>query len=434
MDNHTLSPSTPMPTSGNRDGAGVAATKPWRWVPSAWLAMGLAYTLVTNIAALLLRDLGLDGATAIACASALGAPYVVKPLYAPIVELRRTKRFFLLIAEIFVAAGLLAIALLLVGFPLRSPVNAVVVLLGVVAIAGSVQDIACEGIYLASLDRRRQALFSGVQSIFWNGAALIGGGALIAASGAGLWGWSGALALGALFYLVAPLWHRMTMPASARRGRTAGDPPHTLAAALATFPRRAHFWPSVALCLAFPVAAGLIEKTSMFFLIDSPAIGGLGLSRSLLGAFSTTAGFAGLFIGAALGSVALDRRDLPQLMLPMTLAASLPAAIYLALAVLPAMPPAAAAVALFADRALTSFGMVGYVVFLQRAFSPGPFPTTHYNLASGLKALTMMLAGAASGSIEHALGYASFFLLTLACALPALLLCRQQAVADATHD
>ena len=397
------------------------------WVPTAWLAMGLAYAIVTNVSALLLHDLGLGTADAIGWASLLGVAYVVKPLYAPVVELRRSKRFFLLLAQAALCACLLMTAAMLQWAPWA--LGLILLLFAATAFFGSVQDIACEGLYLTKLDPQRQGMFSGVQSVFWNGAALIGGGALIAISGLApapdhARGWALALALCGAVYAILAVWHRRTAPV----GRAYVQNETRLRDALTSFVRRPNFWPDIALCLAFPITAGLVDRIEPFFLIGAPRDGGLGLSREVLAGLYAGVGFGGLIVGATLGSLTLLRRGLEKSMLWMGLAASAPAAIYLMLALAPPTGGVTIACSVFAARALHAYGMVGYVVYLQRALSPGPYPTTHYNLASGLKALTMMSAGAASGYLQSQLGYAGNFATALACGLGVLVLCRPSQV------
>lgn len=405
--------------------------KPWCWIPSLWFSMGLIYALSTNVSELLLRDAGLTTVQAVACASLLCVPYIVKALYAPIVEMHRTKRFFVVVTQSILSIALLLLAALLVLWP--NQVIVLILFLGAIATIGSVQDIACDGTYLTELDRHGQGLFSGVQSVSWNGAALVGGGVLIAISGSGRYGWSIALVFCALLYAMAAIWHLKTMPLGISAKGSSGEPTQILAA-LPSFFRRPHFWPSMALCIGFPVTIGLIDKIEPFFFIDSTAAGGLGLDREILGSFYTTAGFGGLILGSVLGSVAMARRSLPQLMVPVGLGMMTPAAIYLLMASLPSVSPALAAAAFLLARASQAFGMIGYMVYLQRALSPGPFPITHFNLATALKALTMMLTGMASGQIQHVLGYRGFFAFALGCGLPLLAMCGNRRTSRATDE
>ena len=139
-------------------------------------------------------------------------------------------------------------------------------------------------------------------------------------------------------------------------------------------------------------------------------------------------------LGATLGGLLLVHRGLPRSMLMMGAAAIAPAPLYLVLSLLPAVPRPVVVASFLVARALLAFAMVGYVVFLQRALAPGPYPTSHYNLASGAKALTMVLTGVVSGPIQHLLGYRGVFAVALACGLPLISLCRPRRVASTTDE
>ena len=413
-----------------------ATSSPLRWVPSAWVGMGFAYAVVTNVSAVLLRDIGLNTALAIGWASALGIAYVVKPLYAPIVELNRTKRFFVLSAQLSLGFCFLAMAASVYGSP---SIVAVLLLLAIIALVGSVQDIASEGLYLTELNRRQQAALSGLQSIFWNGAALVGGGGLIALSNAGMGSsqkngraWAPALALSGVWFLVLALWHSRSMPEGTHIEWHPKDDMRSAGSALFSFHRRAYFWRSLAVCLAFPISTGLIERVELFFMIDPITAGGLALPRELAASLYTTAGLSGLVVGAAAGSLTIARQGLGKSMMLMGVTAITPAGIFLILAAATPVGLPAIGVAVFLARALLAFGMVGYVVYLQRALSPGQFPTTHYNLASGLKGLTMMLMGMISGALLPVMGYTSLFAVALFCGIPMLALCRHGPIDAAT--
>ena len=74
----------------------------------------------------------------------------------------------------------------------------------VVAFASATQDICVDGIYIATLDSKKQAAFIGVQGVFWNVGRLFGTALIVWAAGSfkedhGLsataaWGWALGLA------------------------------------------------------------------------------------------------------------------------------------------------------------------------------------------------------------------------------------------------
>ena len=68
------------------------------------------------------------------------------------------------------------------------------------------------------------------------------------------------------------------------------------------------------------------------------------------------------------------------------------------------------------------FGFVGIILFIMQVVAKGRFTTAHYALGTGVMQLGFILSGTWSGQIQTWLGYQTFFLWVLACALPVLVL------------
>ena len=90
------------------DAAAPPAFKnPFLWVPTSYLTMGLVYATVAAAASIMFKNLGMDNARATFWSSALGFPYILKFLWAPILELYRTKKFFVVLMQ-FLLSGVFA--------------------------------------------------------------------------------------------------------------------------------------------------------------------------------------------------------------------------------------------------------------------------------------------------------------------------------------
>src|SRR5262245_28186055 len=92
---------------------------PLTWVPTSYLAMGLVYVTVGNVANIMLSYLGFDNKEAAFWSSALGVPYIIKPLWAPLVELGRSKKYYVVLMQLLIA-GIVALAGLTLQLPARS--------------------------------------------------------------------------------------------------------------------------------------------------------------------------------------------------------------------------------------------------------------------------------------------------------------------------
>ena len=72
---------------------------PLLWVPSLYFAMGTPMIAVSVVSGIMYKDLGLTNTEIGIYTGALYLPWVLKPLWAPLVELFRTKKFFVLAME-----------------------------------------------------------------------------------------------------------------------------------------------------------------------------------------------------------------------------------------------------------------------------------------------------------------------------------------------
>jgi MFS transporter, PAT family, beta-lactamase induction signal transducer AmpG len=67
------------------------------------------------------------------------------------------------------------------------------------------------------------------------------------------------------------------------------------------------------------------------------------------------------------------------------------------------------------------FGAVAHMYYMMRQIAPGPYKTAHYAFATGTMGLTNFSCGFVSGKLQEAVGYQTFFLIVLICAIPGLL-------------
>ena len=86
---------------------------PLLWVPSGYFTMALGYVMLTSVTAIMFKNLGMDNGRAAQYSSLLILAYTVKPLFAPFVEMYRTKNFFVLCAQVAIGAGFAGVALLM---------------------------------------------------------------------------------------------------------------------------------------------------------------------------------------------------------------------------------------------------------------------------------------------------------------------------------
>ena len=85
------------------------AVSPWQWVPSLYFAQGIPYVVVMSVAVILFKRMGMSNTDIALYTSGLNLPWVIKPLWSPLVDLLKTKRWWIVVMQILVGAGLAGI-------------------------------------------------------------------------------------------------------------------------------------------------------------------------------------------------------------------------------------------------------------------------------------------------------------------------------------
>jgi MFS transporter, PAT family, beta-lactamase induction signal transducer AmpG len=380
---------------------------PFLWVPTSYLAMGLIYVTVSGVANIMFKNLGMDNAKAAFWSSLFILPYTLKPLWAPVVELYKTKKFFVLVTQFILVGTVLATALSL-RLPGTSYMLPLLVLLGLTGILGATQDMATDGVYVTTLGPAEQAKYLGVQSMCWNAGPILANGVLVRASGmleksSGSWNhaWMVVLMIIAGIMAAMAAYHFRMLP----QGAKALDAPKNVSQgmrsfvhAFSTFFQKKDIVLMMLFAFFFRFGYGFLEKMGPLFMIDTRANGGLGLSNEALGDIYGTFGTGAFMLGSILGGLFVSKLGLRRTLLTLCLCMNVPNAVfvYFSYAQPESYPLIATAVTL--EKFFWGFGAVGLMIYMMQQVSPGPYRTAHYTFGSALMGLNMMLTGMVSGS------------------------------------
>jgi PAT family beta-lactamase induction signal transducer AmpG len=407
----------------------VRRTHPLLWVPSLYFAMGTPMITVSVVAAIMYKNLGVSNAEIALYTGSMYLPWVIKPLWAPLVEMFRTKKFFVLAMELTMLVTLGCVAL---SLPLPNYMPWTLAFFWVTGFASATQDISADGVYISSMSRKEQAIYVGVQGICWNIGRIIAAGLLVSFTGylhdgAGMsWSRSWMLVMLILAGIMgaSAAWHWRVLPSGGRAAdapRSFSDAARTFADAFASFFTKKGIWLMIAFAFFYRFGEGLIEKIGPLFLLDSRQVGGLGLNNFDLGNINGTYGTIGFIGGALLGGFFSARMGLKRSILILCLALNVPHVTYLYLS--QARPESLLLIttAVTIEKFGYGFGSVGHMLYMMQQMAPGPYKTAHYAFATGIMGLCMMLTGMASGYIQEAVGYQTFFIIVMVVsALPVL--------------
>ena len=153
---------------------------PWAWVSTLYYAQGIPYVVAMTVSVILYKRLGVSNTDIALYTSWLYLPWVIKPLWSPIVDMFKTKRFWTISMQFIVGAGLAGVAFTI---PVDSFFQYTLAFFWLIAFASATHDIAADGFYMLALDQGRQSMFVGIRSAFYRAAMITGQGLLVILAG-----------------------------------------------------------------------------------------------------------------------------------------------------------------------------------------------------------------------------------------------------------
>ena len=398
---------------------------PWRWVPTLYFAQGIPYVVVMTLSVVMYKNLEVSNTDIALYTSWLYLPWVIKPLWSPLVDMLRSKRWWIATLQLLIGASLALVAL---SIPMPQFFQLTLAVFWLMAFSSATHDIAADGFYMLALPERTQAAFVGVRSTFYRLAMIAGQGALVVlagtlrdATGSFTYAWSVVFFLLSALFIGAALLHHVVLP------RPAADhaAPRNAAfvaeffAVFAAFFRKREIVTILSFLLLYRFAEAQLLKLAAPFLLDSRSVGGLGLSTQQLGVVYGTIGVAALTVGGILGGIYISRVGLKRALWPLLLAMHVPNLAYVALAVWLPQSLWLVGGAIAVEQFGYGFGFTAFMVYmLMVASQDAAHRTAHYALCTGFMALGMMLPGMAAGWLQTQLGYTNFFIWVCVATLP----------------
>ena len=408
-------------------------TSPWAWIPTLYFAEGIPYVAVMTISVILYKQMGLGNADITFYTSWLYLPWVIKPLWSPLVDLVKTKRWWILIMQLLIGAALGGVAFTI---PTNFWLQGTLFFFWIMAFSSATHDIAADGYYMIALDEHEQSLFVGIRSTFYRLATIIGSGVLVMIAGAlqERFGQSIPLSWSLMFYgacalfVALWLWHSAVLP-RVKDGATTAVPVGEKQCLEPEAEQKSMLGLIVDFFTKFPVKEtvigilfmllyrmpeGLLAKVSALFLVDNTSVGGLGLTAEQYGLVQGTVGVIGLTLGGIIGGICAGVGGLKKWLWPMVCAITLPDAVYIYLSYCQPDNLYIVNACVFVEQFGYGFGFTAYMLYLIY-YSRGNYKTSHYALCTAFMALSMMIPGLFAGQLQEAVGYQSFFLIVMAC-------------------
>ena len=433
--------------------ADLTKTKnPWWWVPTLYFAEGIPYFVVNNISVMMFTKMGVPNGDMSFFTTLLYFPWFLKGVWSPIVDVVKTKRWWIVVMQILMTAAMILLTLTL-PFPSAETValgttsisifTVTLVIFIITAFASATHDIAADGFYMLAHSPSSQAAFIGIRSVFYRVASVFGQGVLVAIAGliesngfsplgveAGNIpaSWQITLGVAAVVFGLITLYHTFALPysdqdkprVSAEGGNTMSNNLVELVNSFKTFFMKPGCLLAIAFMLLYRLPEGFLIKLCQPFLVHSLEEGGLGLSTELVGTVYGVFGVIALLLGGILGGVYSSRVGLKKSLWVMAGFMTLPCLTFVYLAMAQPSNVVIITIALCIEQFGYGFGFTAYMLYMMY-FSEGEYKTSHYAVCTAFMALSMMLPGFVAGYIQEAIGYVWFFWMVMICCFATLI-------------
>ena len=402
---------------------------PWTWIPSLYYAEGLPYAFVMIVSVVMYKKLNLSNSEIALYTSWLYLPWVIKPFWSPFVDIFKTKRFWIILMQLFIGAGLAGVALTI---PTSNMLRYTLVFFWLIAFSSSTHDIAADGFYMLGLSSHDQAWFVGIRNTFYRFAILTGQGLLVILAGQleNLYNnvtlaWSIIFGILAILFIVFAFYHKFILPHPSQDNNQSTLNlneviPNFLKVFISYF-NKPQILIAICFILIYRFGEAQLVKIAPLFMLDSMEMGGLGLSTSEYGFIYGTLGMIMLTLGGIAGGLLVSKNGLKYWIIWMALAMKLPDIVYVYMAY--TQPENYYLVSFFVaiEQFGYGFGFTAYLLYMMM-LSEGEHKTAHYAICTGFMALGMMIPGMFSGFLQESIGYKYFFNWVMLATIPGLIL------------
>ncbi len=405
---------------------GVKKTSPAFWVPTLYFAEGLPFVVINVVSVLMYKSLGVNDAQITFFTTLVILPWTLKPLWGPVLEMFKTKKYFVIATQFIggIGFGLLALTLKLPAFFQYS-----IALLAIIAFNGSTHDIAADGVYINALTGKEQAEYVGWQGAFYNVAKVLSQGAFVFLAGqlqkslGVVHAWMIVMGLFGGVMIILSIYHAKMLPTGGAAGqvKTAKEAFGTFWDVVKTFFAKQYVGWGIAFIILYRFAEGQAMKIVPLFFKASRASGGLGLSISQIGIIYGVFPPIAFILGSILGGYFTARYGLRRSLIVLCAFFNIPFAVYLILAYTTPTSLVMIGTATTFEYLGYGVGFIGLTLYMMQQIAPGKYKMAHYAFATGVMNLGLMIPSAMSGFISDFLGYKHFFLWVMIATIPSFL-------------
>lgn len=375
---------------------------------SLYFAQGLPFGFQANALGLYLTALGLS-MERVSLARALALPWMLKALWAPLVDRLGSERFGRRKSWIIPMQVALALACAAAAFVTpQEQLTPFLLLVLLMNLFAATQDIAVDGLAVDVLEPHELGAGNGAQVVGYKIGMAVGGGVLVAASA--FIGWRGLfLAMAGLYVLITSALSRWHEPPSRHHAASQALPAKALLQQVVGLVRRKGAWALLLFVATYKTGETLADAMFGPFLVKVH-----GLTPETVAGWLGGWGIVGSILGSLAGAALATRYSLLRAVFVAALLRAVPLALQWLL-VSGAMPAAAHTVV---PLAVTEHFFGGVLTTCMFAFMMSQVDralgATHFTLLASVEVLGKAPAGLLSGFVVKAWGFSGCFALAVA--------------------
>ncbi len=409
------------------------------WVPTLYTSEGLPFVIVNVVTVLMYKSMGLSDAKITFFTGIIAIPWLLKPLWGPILEMFRTKKDFVIFTQMFggVVFGMLAMTL-----PMENFFQWSLAFLGIIAINFAIHDTAADGVYINVLNSKEQAQYVGWQGAFYNVGKFLSQGAFVILAGylektVGVTeAWMIVMGAFGLILFLLGVYHIKMLPSGGKAGevKTINEAVTTFVDVVETFFQKKYILWGIAFLVLYRFAEGQAIKIVPLFMKADVESGGLGLSTLEVGVVYGIFPIIAFILGSLLAGYFTASRGLKKTLLILCAGFNIPFAVYVVLAMLQPESRVVITVLMTFEYLGYGFGFIGLTLFMMQQIAPGKYKMAHYAFATSLMQLGMLIPSSISGLLSDWMGYQNFFIWVMVATIPSFLITWLVPFRDTSED
>ena len=412
---------------------------PWSWIPTVYFAEGMPYVVVMTLSVIMYKRLNISNTEIAFYTSWLYLPWVIKPFWSPVVEMLKTKRWWIVTMQLFIGAGLAGVAFTL---PSSYFFQGTLAFFWLLAFSSATQDIAIDGFYMMGLNENQQVFFVGIRNTFYRIAMVTGQGILVILAGwlenSSILGnpesekhipiaWAFTFAAIAVLFVLFALYHKFFLPRPNEDFQKGENNLKNIlngfGETIVAYFNKKEIWTILGFLLLYRLGESQLVKLASPFLLDSFESGGLGLSTKQVGIAYGTVGIICLTIGGISGGWLASKVGLKRLLWIFVFSMNLPNVVYVYLSYVQPEQYWIIISSVAIEQFGYGFGFTAYTLYMLY-ISAGKYKTAHFAFSTGIMAFGMMIPGMISGWLQELIGYQHFFIWVLICTIPGFIMAK----------